>query len=82
MRTALQRLSRVANLVNANKLYEKLNAMLPYMNANVNVGRLRATVHYLKFPRQFLNNMNSKNVEQNFNKTNKLNRGAFIHAIV
>jgi len=41
VRTALQRLSRVANLVNANKLYEKLNGMLPYMNANVNVGRLR-----------------------------------------
>ena len=52
------------------------------MNANVNVGRLRETVHYLKYPIQFLNNMNSANVTINFYKTNKLNRGAYIHAMI
>ena len=80
--TALQRLSRVANLVNENKLRAKLNAMLPYMNANVNVSRLRNVIPYLKNPAQFLKNMNSENVTMNFYKTPKLNRGAYIHAMM
>jgi hypothetical protein len=79
VRTALQRLSRVANLVNAKKLHEKLNVMLPYMNANVNTGRLRKVIEYLKNPIEFLSKINNANATMNFYNTNKLNKGAFIY---
>lgn len=79
VRTALQRLSRVANTVNENDLKNRLAIMRPYLNANVDMKKLGNVIYYLKRPAEFLKNVNNANTTLAFYNTNNLNKGAFIY---
>ena len=79
IRQALRTLSRAANIESASKLYNRVNKMLPKMNANVNGSRIAMVAHYLQNPAEFLANWNSANTTANFYNLNKLDRGAYIY---
>lgn len=73
--TALKRMSRAPNRVN-------LNTIIPHLNANVNIPKLRRTLKYLQNPNNFfLEHFNSNSTNaSNFYNISNINRGAYIHS--